>query len=234
LATAGGFCYLERKPSPITLAVHCGTTAYKKNRPTEEERMNRKPASVLSIAGLVLASLMATAPPARADGAVLLKVGGVRLGDENQFLAGTNRKFENSSARTFSVAWEARKRRSGAAFGVEYLIYRHDFTPGALITGEGQAKTQTLMFRATKYFGRADVRPFIGVGFGPGHTSVSGTNLDPEINLMLQAAAGVEFRVENFSFLVEARALHNDSDGETGNEYDPSGTGLFGGIGFLF
>jgi hypothetical protein len=216
-----------------TVADACRAAAQTSINPHEEERMKRKRVARFGIAGLVLASSMAVIAPAHADGAVLLKVGSVRLWDENQLLAGQNRAFDDSSSRTFSVAWEARKRR-GAAFGIEYLIYRHDFTPGTLITSQGQAKTQALMFRATKYFGGADVRPFIGIGFGPGHTSVSGTNLDPELNLMIQAAAGVEFRVENFSFLVEARGLYNDSDGEVGNEYDPSATGFFGGIGFLF
>ena len=35
-------------------------------------------------------------------------------------------------------------------------------------------------------------------------------------------------------FYIELKGLYNDSSGQSGNRYDPSGTALFGGMSFIF
>ena len=181
---------------------------------------------LLGILGLGSASAMA-------GGAITMKLGQVELWDDSQLLGAQQRVFDDSSRRTFGIAWEHRS-RSGIGLGVEYLTYRHDYSPS---TGNaGEAKTQMVLFSARKYFIDSGVfHPFVGMGLGLGHTTVSrGPDLSPDVNFQLQANTGIEFRFDNFGFMVEVKGLYNDSDGPANNRYDPSGTGIFGGMSFIF
>ena len=183
------------------------------------------------IRAILPALLLLASASAQADGALIIKTGNVKLWDETQNLGGADRTFDSNSWRTFALAWEHRNRR-GMGLGVEYVTYRHDYTPPST----GQTKTQVLMFSAKKYFNpSALVHPFFGIGIGLGHTSVTGgANVGPDLNLELQAAAGVELRFDNVGIYMEAKGLYNDSDGPTGNRYDPSATAVFGGMSFIF
>ena len=181
---------------------------------------------LLGVFGLGSASAMA-------GGAIIMKLGQVELWDDTQFLGTQARVFDDNSRRTFGLAWEHRNRR-GVGLGVEYLTYRHDYSPSTANLGE--AKTQMVLFSARKYFIDSGVfHPFVGMGVGIGHTSVtSGPNLSPDVNFQLQANTGIELRFDNIGFLVEVKGLYNDSDGPSNNRYDPSGTGIFGGMSFIF
>lgn len=183
--------------------------------------------------GLIAGMLTLASAPALAGGALIMKTGKVQLWDESQSLDGQTRTFDSDSGRTFALAWEHRNRR-GMGMGVEYITYRHDYTPSS--TTFGQAKTQILLFSARKYFNASEiVHPFFGVGMGLGHTSVTGgADLNPDINFEVQANTGVELRFDNIGFYVELKGLYNDSDGPSGNRYDPSGTAVFGGMSFIF
>lgn len=171
-----------------------------------------------------------------AETSFTLKGGAVNLWDNTQTLDGTSRNLDDTSNRTFAIAWEHR-RRNGAAFGMEYLIYRNDFTPPAS-PDTGLAKTQVLQFVARKYFDRAPVvHPFVGIGVGTSQTTVSYDTTTVSYtkydwNLALQANAGVEFRIDpNFAFSAEVKGLYFDVDS---SHYDPSSTGLFLGASVLF
>ena len=171
---------------------------------------------------------------AMAGGAIIMKLGQVQLWDDAQFLGGQNRVFDDRSRRTFGFAWEHRNKRD-IGFGMEYLTYRHDYRPATAASG-GQAKTQMILFSARKYFIASGVfHPFVGMGMGLGHTSVTGgPDLSPEVDFQVQANTGIEFRFDNIGFLVEVKGLYNDSDGPVNNRYDPSGTAIFGGMSFIF
>lgn len=184
---------------------------------------------------LLLASLAVGPTLARAETGFTLKGGIMSLWDDTQTINGTPRSLDNPSTRTFAVGWEHR-RRNGAAFGMEYLNYRNEFTPPAG-ADTGLAKTEVLQFIARKYFLRAPVvHPFLGLGIGTSHTSVS---YDTPVaytkydwSLALQLNGGVEFRLDdNFSTLLEIKTLYSDVDNV---HYDPSATGFFIGATVLF
>jgi hypothetical protein len=184
-------------------------------------------------AGLIGAMLSLVSVPALAGGAMIMKTGKVRLWDDSQYLDGLQRDFDTSSWRTFSLAWEHRGRH-GMGMGIEYITYRHGYTPA--VSGDGQAKTQILLFSARKYFDASSiVHPFVGLGMGLGHTSVTGgASIGPDVNFEVQADTGIEFRFDNVGFYMELKGLYNDSSGPSGNNYDPSATGVFGGMSFIF
>lgn len=184
---------------------------------------------------LLLASLAAGPTLARAETGFTLKGGVMSLWDDTQTINGTARSLDDPSTRTFAVGWEHR-RRNGAAFGMEYLNYRNEFTPPAG-ADTGLAKTEVLQFIARKYFLRAPVvHPFLGLGIGTSHTSVSYDTPTAytkyDWSLALQLNGGVEFRLDdNFSTLLEIKTLYSDVDNI---HYDPSATGFFIGATVLF
>ncbi len=165
---------------------------------------------------------------ARADTAIIVKGGTVDLTHQRQSLDNAERTFGDSSNAAFAAAWEMRK-RDGIGFGMEYLRYRHSYSPPAT----GEAKAQALLFNVKEYFGRHLVHPFAGVGIGLGHTSVTGgADVNPELQLALQAAGGVELRVRHLGLYVEVKGVYFDVD--RSDHYDPSGTGVFAGVSFVF
>lgn len=172
---------------------------------------------------------------AHAGGAFLMKGGSMRLSDDRQVIDLASRNLDDTSTGTLAFNLEGRQ-RNGMAFGVEYLTYRHDFTSSTSQAGE--AITQSIQFLSKKYFIRGGpVHPYIGIGVGAGHTDVSYTRLsgtqfsDKEFTLAIQALVGIELRFDNLSFLAEIKHLYHDIEGG-GNEYDPTATGLFVGMGF--
>jgi len=172
---------------------------------------------------------------AHAETAFTLKGGAVNLWDNTQTLDGASRNLDDTSHSTFAIGWEHR-RRNGAAFGMEYLSYRNDFTPPSS-PDTGLARTQVLQFVARKYFDRAPVvHPFIGIGIGTSQTTVSidapTSYTKYDWNVALQANVGVEFRIDpNFAFSAEVKGLYFDVNS---THYDPSSTGLFLGASVLF
>ena len=186
--------------------------------------------------GLIISGVLAVVPAvAHAGGAFLVKGGTMRLTDDRQVIDFVNRDLEESSNGTLAFNIEARK-RNGVALGFEYLTYRHDFTSSAAESGE--AKTQVAQFLGKKYFIHGGpVHPYVGVGIGAGKTNVSysptagASYSDEEFTLALQALLGLELRFDNISFVAEVKHLYHDIEGG-GNEYDPTATGLFVGMGF--
>lgn len=181
-------------------------------------------------------SLVAAWPMlAQAETSFSLKGGAVSLWDDTQTINTTPRNFDGTSHSTFAISWEHR-RRNGAAFGMEYLSYRNDFTPPAS-PDTGLARTQVLQFVARKYFDRAPiVHPFFGMGIGTSQTTVSydtpSSYTKYDWNLALQLNGGIEFRIDqNFAFSAEVKGLFFDVDS---NHYNPSSTGLFLGASVLF
>lgn len=171
---------------------------------------------------------------AHAGGAFLVKGGTMRLTDDRQVIDLVNRDLEQNSNGTLAFNVEARK-RNGVALGFEFLSYRHDFSSPAAESGE--ARTQVAQFLGKKYFIEGGpVHPYVGVGVGAGRTNVTYTApgaqfSDEEFTLALQALLGLELRFDNISFVAEVKHLYHDIEGG-GNEYDPTATGVFVGMGF--
>ena len=171
---------------------------------------------------------------AQAGGALLMKGGAMRLSDNTQTLDLVSRNLDDTSNSTLAINVEGRV-QNGMAFGAEYLTYSHDFTSATAQTGD--VKTQTLQFLAKKYFIQGGpVHPYVGVGIGFGRTNInySGTAssfADYDFALAIQALLGLELRFDNLSFLAEVKHLYHDVE-SGGNEYDPTATGFFLGMGF--
>ena len=171
---------------------------------------------------------------AQAGGALLMKGGAMRLSDNTQTLNTTSLTLDDTSNSTLAINVEGRV-QNGMAFGAEYLTYSHDFTSATAQTGD--VKTQTLQFLAKKYFIQGGpVHPYVGVGIGFGRTNInySGTAssfADYDFALAIQALLGLELRFDNLSFLAEVKHLYHDVE-SGGNEYDPTATGFFLGMGF--
>jgi len=168
-----------------------------------------------------------------ADFAMIVKSGTVQLWDDEQHLDLADRHFDSNSHRTLAVAWEVRNAKE-VALGMEYLTYRHDFSPPV----NGHTKTQVWMFNAKKYFSPNRVlHPYAGIGLGWGHAKYDDGrgNVDRNVNVALQATAGVEFRIgKNFGIYTELKGLASGADSAEGKEFDFSGTGFLAGISLIF
>jgi opacity protein-like surface antigen len=181
---------------------------------------------------LFSAALCMLSGTAAADGAFFIKGGVMRLQDDGQVINLTPRSLDDTSYSTLAFNWEVRK-RNGVALGMEFLTYRNEFTPPAAQPGE--AKTIALQFVGKKYFidGGA-FHPYVGGGIGAGRTNVSYNNgtsySDEEFTLALQFLLGFELRFDNLSFVLEGKHLYHDIEGG-GNEYNPTATGVFAGMG---
>jgi len=76
--------------------------------------------------------------------------------------------------------------------------------------------------------------PYLGIGAGLGHTEVNTVNArvgDREFTFAMQLLLGFELRFENLSHLAELKHVVHDME-SGGNEYNPTATGLFVGMGF--
>jgi len=187
----------------------------------------------LSVLGISVLMSMLSAP-ALAGGAILFKLGAMQLQDTRQELDLVQRDLDAISQSALGIQFEHRFRKNGVAIGVEYNIYRHEYSPPA--GSPGTAETRAIMVSARNYFLKdSAVRPFVGFGIGVGRTDVDHGGVTPysdrEYTTPFQVAAGVEFRADNLSFLVEGKYMHHDIEGG-GNEYDPTAIGLFAGFGF--
>lgn len=185
---------------------------------------------------LLLSAVLVMLPgTAAAGGAFFIKGGAMRLQDDGQVIDAQQRNLDDTSYKTIGIGWEARK-QNGLAFSIEYLDYRNEFTPPAS-PSTGEARTRTLQFGAKKYFIDSGIfHPYVGAGIGLGRTNISypsgGQSITEEdVALVLHAALGMELRVDNMSFMLEAKHLYFDVEGN-GNQYDPTATGVLVGMGF--
>ncbi len=178
---------------------------------------------------LLSAALVVLPGTAAAGGALFIKGGVMHLQDDGQMIDLAQRDLDDTSYSTLAFSWEARK-RSGVALGMEFLTYRNEFTPPTAQPGE--AKTIALQFIGKKYFIHGGAfHPYIGGGIGGSRTNVSyNSYTDEEYALVLQVLAGFELRFDNLSFVLEGKHLYHDIEGG-GNEYDPTASGVFAGMG---
>jgi len=178
---------------------------------------------------LLVATLVMLPGTATAGGALFLKGGAMRLQDDGQILDLQPRNLDEASHSTLAFSWEVRK-KNGVALGMEFLTYRNEFTPAT--SQPGEAKTIAMQFVGKKYFIDGGVfHPYVGGGIGGGRTNVSyGAFSDEEFTLAMQVLLGIELRFDNLSFVMEGKHLYHDIEGG-GNEYNPTATGLFAGMG---
>ena len=179
---------------------------------------------------LLLSAVLVMLPGTAAAGeALFIKGGAMRLQDDGQMIDLQPRNLDDTSYSTLAFSWEVRK-NNGVALGMEFLTYRNEFTPPTVQPGE--AKTIALQFVGKKYFIDSGVfHPYVGGGVGVGRTNVTYAGFsDEEFTLAIQVLLGLEFRFDNLSFVIEGKQLYHDIEGG-GNEYNPTATGVFAGMG---
>jgi len=168
-----------------------------------------------------------------ADFAVIVKSGTVSLWDTDQLLDSADRDFNRYSHRTLALNWEIRTNKE-VALGMEYLTFRHDFTP----SDKGTTKTEIVQFTVKKYFSPAPVlHPYFGLGLGWGYGKFDDGvgNVDRDYNAALSLSTGIEFRIgENVGLYTEVKGLVSGADNQDDNEFNCSGTGYFAGVSFIF
>lgn len=176
-----------------------------------------------------------------AGGAIFIKGGSMFLEKDSQLFdtpthVPVSVGLNSSSYKAIDVSWEIRFGQ-GWAVGAEYLGYDHRFTPSATPAARGIALTDAFMVSAKKYFfNSGSFHPYVGAGFGLGFTDISnnrsgGTINDLNTSLFGHAMLGIELRVDNLSFLLEAKTLYFDNSA-VDVEYDPTASGIFLGAGF--
>jgi opacity protein-like surface antigen len=182
------------------------------------------------VAATLLSLITALPVTARADGAFLLKLGAAQLQDTSQEFNGP-RKLENTSNLAYGALIEHRFPKIGLGVGVEYVFYRHRYTPPA--NPEGTAEARVIMLSARKYFMyEKNFRPYVGGGVGGGEIFVKDSLYrDSELAFGFQAVAGAEWRIDNLSLNLEAKYVVPGNLGGN-NEYYPDAIGLFAGVGF--
>lgn len=177
----------------------------------------------------------------KTGGAVSLKIGGMSLQDTNQVLGqfsvpNTPVEIDQTSKSSFVFGWELRLPH-GVAVGTEFLRYRNRFAPTSAPANTGDAQVQVFAVTGKKYFlTESSLRPYIGGGIGYGFTDInnkpSGGVLDDyNSHFLAHGVVGAEWRIDNLSFLLEARILEFAINANK-TDYDPSGVGAFMGIGF--
>lgn len=181
---------------------------------------------------LILGILTVLPGMAQAGGAVLVKGGAMSLTDDSQIVDIAPLNLDQNSSRAFAFNIEGRM-NNGVALGAEYLSYHHQFTLPSL--DSGRAETEVIQFLAKKYFFQGGpAHPYIGIGLGVGHTdvnTVSAVVRDNEFTFAAQLLLGFELRLNNLTFLAEIKHMVHDIE-SGGNEYNPTATGLFFGMGF--
>ena len=169
---------------------------------------------------------------AQAEDAFIFKGGVLRQTHDEQVIDNANRSLANTSDNTFAIAWEKRLDRD-RAMGVEVVRFNTDWQgPGA---AKGVIKSRVVMFTAKRYLPQpGNLYPFVGVGIGGAHATVSGLNFDPAIGLALQVGGGVEWRGELVGLYGEVKGLYADAGNTSGDDINNSGIGAFVGVSLRF
>lgn len=180
----------------------------------------------------VLIALSGFTLPAAAEDAFIFKGGVIRRTHDEQNIDNANRALASSSENTHALAWEKRL-QGDRAMGVELVRFNTDWRgPGA---ATGQIKSRVVMFTVKRYLPQpGNLYPFVGVGIGGAHATVSGLNFDPALGLALQVGGGVEWRGELVGLYGEVKGLYANAGNTWGDDINNSGIGAFVGVSLRF
>lgn len=170
--------------------------------------------------------------PARADDAFIFKTGVMRHAHTEQDIDNARRALDDTSDDAYALAWEKRLERD-RALGVELVRFNTAWQGPAAARGE--IKSRIVMFTAKRYLPQpGNWYPFVGVGIGGAHATISGLDFDPAIGLALQVGGGVEWRSELLGVYAEVKGLYAKPGNTFGDDINNSGVGAFVGISFRY
>lgn len=180
----------------------------------------------------VLMMLLSFALPATAEDAFIFKGGAMARTHDEQNIDNANRTLASSSKNTYAIAWEKR-REGGRAIGVELIRFNTEWRGPD--TATGNIKSRIAMFTVKRYLPQpGSFYPFVGVGIGGAHATVSGLNFDPALGLALQVNGGVEWRGELLGLYGEVKGLYANAGNTWGDDINNSGIGAFLGVSLRF
>jgi len=168
--------------------------------------------------------------------AVIVKAGALTLSEESQNITvgvtNYDLAFDDSASGPFAV--EAYYQYpSGFTIGGEILSYTAQFT-----TSSNLHDMDVLVFSANakKYFrDRSSFQPFIGAGIGYALTDISGPILTGNTSgISYQLMVGAEYRTESIGLIAEYKIIGADTEDDSGQSIDVSGSGIFAGVAFHF
>lgn len=189
----------------------------------------------------LLSALLCMSPDTTAmdaGGAFFIKGGVMRTNHPTQLFptetdSAASISLDDFSNGTAGFGWELRLPH-GWAVGTEFLQYSYRFIPIASPAARGKTRTNAFLVSGKKYFfDTGKFRPYVGAGIGFGDSDFSnrdggGLIDDFQTSLFGHAMLGVELRVDNLNFMLEAKTL----DFESRNlGYDASSTGVLAGMG---
>lgn len=175
----------------------------------------------------------AAAPRYRSqDFALMFKPGSFKLANSSQTILGAQRAFDDgSSVAAIEGEWFI---RPDISLGLEFTKYSNDYsTPGANATGS--TDTNAVLVNAKRYFMPASAwQPYLGAGLGSAKVDFSGVIFGSTSGFALQLVGGVQWRREHLALRAEYKYLKADTEDNSGQKVDMSGSGLFLGLGFYF
>lgn len=184
---------------------------------------------------IALTTLMALSgyiSPVAAEDAFIFKGGVFQRTHDEQNIDNANRTLASTSDNTFAIAWEKRM-RGDRAMGVEFVRFNTEWRgPGA---AAGEIKSRAVMFTVKRYLPQpGNLYPFVGVGIGAAHATISGLNFDPALGLALQVGGGLEWRGELLGLYGEVKGLYANPGNAWGDDINNSGIGAFVGVSLRF
>jgi len=184
----------------------------------------------------------ATPPPARRQGldrfALMIKPGSFKINTQSQTLnlsTGTFAlQFDSSSSSVFGLEGEWFV-RPDISLGAEIVKFSNNYTIASPAASES---TDTIAFlvNAKRYFLPAsDWQPYIGAGLGGATVDFAGPTITGSTSgIALQAVGGIQWRRDQFALRAEYKYLKANTEDDSGQKVDMSGSGFFLGIGFYF
>ncbi|HEX9812530.1 MAG TPA: outer membrane beta-barrel protein [Burkholderiales bacterium] len=184
-------------------------------------------------------------PPARRQGpdrfALMIKPGSFKIDTQSQTLnlvSGTSTlQFDTSSSSVFGLEGEWLV-RPDISVGVEVVKFSNKHVDTSVTPpppNDGSTDTLAFLVNAKRYFLPAsDWQPYVGAGLGSAVVDFAGPVTGSTSGIALQVMGGVQWRRDQFALRAEYKRLKADTEDNTGQKVDMSGSGFFLGIGFYF
>jgi opacity protein-like surface antigen len=184
-------------------------------------------------------------PPVRRQGldrfALMIKPGSFKINSESQTLnltSGTSiLQFDTSSSSVFGVEGEWFV-RPDISIGVEVVKFSNKYVDTSATPPnptDGSTDTLAFLVNAKRYFLPAsEWQPYIGAGLGSALVDFSGAISGSTSGIALQAVGGIQWRRDQFALRAEYKYLKANTEDDSGQKVDMSGSGLFLGVGFYF